>query len=282
MGVTARDSLNSLPAESGCSCELSSALSALYTRPRPTLAHPSPSAWLTAPSPAAPFAATTAALSPPPAPSPAAARATSTAAPTPRPVHRLANTALRPSAPASPASPAQPAPLAPAAAALPPAAGAPPTTLGGTSSAALQVTDPVVDARRAVALLEGADGAAEGLLDRVQRDVEALLDAYDNAFEPRKAAGAADSDAERGAELSRALASLDSLLALLSRSSVGGFVPPPPPSASSASLDPTEAALDSKLSAAHIERANERVQGLFKEVQRVKEGADIVKSALKG
>ncbi|GAA5997523.1 uncharacterized protein JCM10292_000908 [Rhodotorula paludigena] len=199
-----------------------------------------------------------------------------TAAPTPRPVHRLANTALRPSAPASPASPAQPPPLA-----APPAAGAPPTTLGGTSSAALQVTDPVVDARRAVALLEGADGAAEGLLDRVQRDVEALLDAYENAFEPRKAAGPADGDAERGAELSRALASLDSLLALLSRSSVGGFVPPLPPSAST-SLDPTEAALDSKLSAAHIERANERVQGLFKEVQRVKEGADIVKSALKG
>ncbi|GAA6011179.1 hypothetical protein JCM10207_005528 [Rhodosporidiobolus poonsookiae] len=209
--------------------------------------HPSPASFLTG-SPAAFTAPTPAAaasaFSPPAfAPSPAAAAA------------------------------ARPSPLPPTAQLAVPRSTRPPASARTGPAQGLHVEDPQVEARRAVGVLLGAaavsdaangahDGVkdADGLLDRVQRDVDELFDAYEHAF-----------DGGPAIDPSQSLASLTALLSLLSRSAAGGFVPPSSPH--SAPLE---------LSAAHLEAASKRAQDLFREVQRVKEGAEVVRAGLSG
>ncbi|TNY20094.1 hypothetical protein DMC30DRAFT_417275 [Rhodotorula diobovata] len=146
----------------------------------------------------------------------------------------------------------------------------PVASLAAISTATPHSADPVTDARRTLALLLGTGGAGdtstvttEGLLDRVQRDVESLLDAYDHAFDPPSL-----SSSRNPVDPSHALDSLDALVSLLARSSPGGFVPSSTP--------------DGPLSQAHLDRASERAQALFREGVRVRENADVVRAGLSG
>ncbi|GAA6057342.1 hypothetical protein JCM3770_001101 [Rhodotorula araucariae] len=180
----------------------------------------------------------------------------------PSPASALAPVAPSPFAlaPASPAAASLRPPRRPLSA-RPPLAG--PSTQGGAAStAALHSADPVSDARRALGVLLGI-GDGEGLLDRVQRDVDALLTAYDRAFDPdsshvgRPGAGAAE----------HALDSLNTLIALLARSSAGGFVP-------------SAAGEADRLTQAHLDRAGDRAQALFRQGQRASEAAEVVRAGL--
>ncbi|GAA5910491.1 hypothetical protein JCM8208_007621 [Rhodotorula glutinis] len=141
---------------------------------------------------------------------------------------------------------------------------APPGPATSASSLANpHLADPATEARRAIALLVGAGdqaSAAEGLLDRVQRDIDSLLAAYDHAFD-----GPSSSPSPSP---SSALDSLDALVSLLSRSAPGGFVPASMPAA--------------PLVQAHLDRASERAQALFREGVRVREGAEVVRAGLSG
>ncbi|GAA5884099.1 hypothetical protein JCM6882_002139 [Rhodosporidiobolus microsporus] len=220
------------------------------------MAHPSPSAFLTAPSPS-PFLNNTSAHTP-------------SAAPHPLPASFFPSAAALSPAPPPPAA-ARPSPLPSSSSALapprpPPATrpGAPPT-LASARGAGLTVEDPTVEAARALGVLlgtgggaggEGAEGA-EGLLDRVEREAEELLAGYERAFDEGGTAGAPDP--------SPSLTSLTALLSLLSRSSLGGFVPP----SSSSSASSAAGLPPPTLSQAHIDAASTRVGELFREVQRV-------------
>ncbi|GAA5983718.1 hypothetical protein JCM11641_001726 [Rhodosporidiobolus odoratus] len=141
-------------------------------------------------------------------------------------------------------------------------------------AAGLQVQDPQVEARRAVGVVLGAQAGsalgdgAEGLLDRVESEVMALLDTYEGAFE----------QGGKNIDPTHSLDSLTALLSLLSRSSLGGFVPSASTSSSvdSAALPPPE------LGQFHLDAANQRVQELFKEVQRGRERAEVVRVGLLG
>ena len=141
-----------------------------------------------------------------------------------------------------------------------------PTTSHAASSLANpHSADPATEARRAIALLVGPDPASsssEGLLDRVQRDIDSLLAAYDHAFSPRT------SPPSPALDPARALDSLDALVSLLARSAPGGFVPSAMP--------------DAPLAQAHLDRASERAQALFRDGVRVREGAEVVRAGLSG
>ncbi|GAA5842145.1 hypothetical protein JCM11251_006539 [Rhodosporidiobolus azoricus] len=152
-----------------------------------------------------------------------------------------------------------------------PARAHPPPTLTSTR-AGLTVDDPTVEAARTVGVLLGTQTGGvgkEGLLDRVEKEVEQLLTAYERAFE------AGEPAAGTGSPLS-SLPSLQSLLSLLSRSSVGGFIPPQPSSAPPEGLPPPT------LSQSHIDAAGSRVGELFKEVQRVREAGEVGRVGLTG
>ncbi|GEM11295.1 hypothetical protein Rt10032_c14g5312 [Rhodotorula toruloides] len=185
-------------------------------------------------------------------PSPAAA--SSPWAPSPHP------TTLPITAP-SPAGPAQPHRRATSVRTglAPPGAGAT-TSTGGHG---IVVEEPSVEATRNVGVLLGVGTEGEGLLDRVEKEVEAVLTAYERAFEVGNAAQA-ESDP------STALSTLSSLVALLSRSSVGGFVP-------SAASPP-----DTILSQTHLDQANERSRALYMQLKNVKEDAEVARAALAG
>ncbi|GAA5937324.1 hypothetical protein JCM3775_006581 [Rhodotorula graminis] len=198
--------------------------------------HPSqsPSAWLAAPSPSSSLLPPAAAAAPPPPPHLPRQRALST----------------RPSL-------APPAPPGPA------------TSHAASSLATPHSADPATEARRAVALLVGAPGpgAAEGLLDRVQRDIDSLLAAYERAFDAPSSSSPSPSPSPSP---SHALDSLDALVSLLSRSAPGGFVP--------STTTPDSA----PLAQAHLDRASERAQALFREGVRLREGAEVVRAGLSG
>ncbi|GAA5853969.1 hypothetical protein JCM8547_008174 [Rhodosporidiobolus lusitaniae] len=123
-----------------------------------------------------------------------------------------------------------------------------PSTVSARTNAGLHVEDPSVEARRAVGVLLGAGAGgegSEGLLERVERDVEELLSRLERAFE----------EGEKAVNPSSSPSSLTAIVALLARSSVGGFVPPstlPPPSAESGLPVPT-------LSQQHLDAADQRV-----------------------
>ncbi|GAA5931111.1 hypothetical protein JCM1841_000015 [Sporobolomyces salmonicolor] len=187
--------------------------------------------------------------------------------------------ALSPASQLSPAPPAaaahKPSPLPP-----PPLAPhshrAPSVAAGSTTTRTAAVTgvlleDPVLEARRTVGLLLGPGGAGPpqgaggGLLERLEKEVDAVLSRYETAFEPGNRQGPHD-----GAGLAAMLSTLDALVALLARSSVGGFDP--------ASL----ASPGQPLSPADVDRASANVQSLFKELQRSREGADLAKAGLSG
>ncbi|BGP20668.1 hypothetical protein JCM10213v2_008831 [Rhodosporidiobolus nylandii] len=153
-----------------------------------------------------------------------------------------------------------------------------PTASARTGPAAgLSVEDPSVEARRAVGVLLGAgangvtaaENGAEGLLERVERDIEGLLDAYERAFEEGGA----------GIDISQSLASLTSLLSLLSRSSLGGFVPSASPSSSTSSAAPIP---PRTLEQSDVDAASARVQELFREVQRRREAGEVARVGLTG
>ncbi|BGP35759.1 hypothetical protein JCM10296v2_007611 [Rhodotorula toruloides] len=138
-------------------------------------------------------------------------------------------------------------------------AGAGATT--STGGHGIVVEEPSVEATRNVAVLLGAGMDGEGLLDRVEREIEAILTAHERAF---GAGNTAQTD------LSTALSTLSSLVALLSRSSVGGFVPSP--------VSPSNA----NLSQTHLDQANERSRALYKQLKSVKDGAEVARAALAG
>lgn len=192
--------------------------------------HPSqsPSAWLGAPSPS------------------------STLPPPPPPHLALPSVARQRTLSARPSSLAPPGPA---------------TSHAASSLANPHSADPATEARRAIALLVGPDPASsssssEGLLDRVQRDIDSLLAAYDHAFSPRT------SPPSPALDPARALDSLDALVSLLARSAPGGFVPSAMP--------------DAPLAQAHLDRASERAQALFRDGVRVREGAEVVRAGLSG
>ncbi|GAA5958023.1 hypothetical protein JCM3765_006235 [Sporobolomyces pararoseus] len=126
----------------------------------------------------------------------------------------------------------------------------------------ITVQDPVIEARRNLALLLGtSDGTstASGLIDKLEMEVTAVLDSYEKAFE----AGTPPAD------LDSMYSTLDAVISVLSRSSLGGY------SATSLANPPT-------ISNSDLENATKNVQSLFKEVQRCKEGAEIVRAGLAG
>jgi hypothetical protein len=147
----------------------------------PSPAFPSPSAFQVPPSAATPHAGANGHAQSPPtflanSPAPSAVQQ-------PPPPHRpsplpSANTFLAPT---------------PRATRLPAPPGAAPTASGRTGpSSGLQVEDPGVEARRAVGVLlgagvEGSEGA-EGLLERVEKDVMGLLEGLEGAFEEGRGA----------------------------------------------------------------------------------------------
>ncbi|GAA5853943.1 hypothetical protein JCM8547_008165 [Rhodosporidiobolus lusitaniae] len=159
--------------------------------------------------------------------------------------------------------------------ALPTATGGParaPPTASTRTNAGLHVEDPSVEARRAVGVLlgagEGRGEGSEGLLERVERDVDELLSRLERAYE----------EGEEAIDPTASLSSLTALVALLSRSSVGGFVPPsplPPRSAESGLPAPT-------LSQQHLDAANRRVGELWKEVQSLRERGEVGRVGLTG
>ncbi|GAA5854905.1 hypothetical protein JCM9279_000193 [Rhodotorula babjevae] len=157
----------------------------------------------------------------------------------------------------------------------PPAASQAPSSLANPHSA-----DPATEARRAIALFVGAGdpaAPAEGLLDRVQRDIDALLAAYEHAFSPRTPSSpptSSSSSSSPAPDPSRALDSLDALVSLLARSAPGGFVP--------STMTMTMATPDAPLAQAHLDRASERAQALFREGVRAREGAEVVRAGLSG
>ncbi|GAA6044466.1 hypothetical protein JCM8097_004467 [Rhodosporidiobolus ruineniae] len=175
---------------------------------------------------------------------------------------------------ASPAaSLSRPSPLPSSSLLAPPAARTPrPPTQGApsarTSGGGIHIEDPSTEATRALGVLLGAGGGegGGGLLERVERDVEALFESYERAFDERGPAGT---------DPQQALASLTALLSLLSRSSLGGFVPPAPPSSDLPLPPPT-------LGQADVDAASTRAQALFKEVQRVREGGEVARVGLTG
>ncbi|GAA5990279.1 hypothetical protein JCM5350_002076 [Sporobolomyces pararoseus] len=141
-----------------------------------------------------------------------------------------------------------------------------PTGGGGGQSVRTQggisVQDPVIEARRNLALLLGtSDGTstAQGLIDKLEMEVTQVLDSYEKAFEP----------GTPRADLASMYTTLDAVISILSRSSLGGY------SATSLANPPT-------ISNSDLENATKNVQSLFKEVQRCKEGAEIVRAGLAG
>ncbi|GAA5954241.1 hypothetical protein JCM8115_003349 [Rhodotorula mucilaginosa] len=120
--------------------------------------------------------------------------------------------------------------------------------------------NPTADAANALA-------QATALVDKVERDLLALLDRCQAAYTDADVAPAPDSTTP--------LNSLSSLISLLSRSALGGFVPPAPPPST-----PAAAAASTTLSQAQLDQANERSQTLFKQLQAVRERAEIVRAGL--
>ncbi|BGP52098.1 hypothetical protein JCM10450v2_008069 [Rhodotorula kratochvilovae] len=188
-------------------------------------------------------------------------------APSPAPALALSPSALPPASPAASLRPhPAPGPARRALSSRPPLGPLGATTQAGGSTAVLHSADPVNEARRALGVLLGA-GDGEGLLDRVQRDVESLFASYEHAFDPAQPNSTATDPAH-------ALDSLNALIALLSRSSAGGFVPSP----AAAGGDPEGARLTQK----HLDAAGERAQALFREGVKVREGAEVVRAGLSG
>ncbi|GAA5879730.1 hypothetical protein JCM1840_006839 [Sporobolomyces johnsonii] len=180
-----------------------------------------------------------------------------------------------PTAYSTPPSQSAPPPLPPPP--LPPRSTRAPSVAAASTTRTAPATgvlldDPVLDARRTLALLLGPGGAddhtpAQGLLHRLETDVDAVLTRYETAF----AQGTPHGD-HCGADISTMLSTLDALVALLSRSSVGGFDP-------SHSL---AAPGGRPLAQTDVDRASANVQSLFKELQRSREGAELAKAGLSG
>ncbi|GAA5902466.1 uncharacterized protein JCM6883_001418 [Sporobolomyces salmoneus] len=136
-------------------------------------------------------------------------------------------------------------------------------TTGGSS--ALVVQDPMIEAKKGLALLLGTSQGVEGgersggLIDKLENEATSVLDCVERAFE----AGTPPPDLES------MYSTLDILISLLSRSALGGY------SEKSLANPPL-------ISTGDLERVTKGVQGLFREVQRCKEGAEIARVGLSG
>lgn len=154
----------------------------------------------------------------------------------------------------------------------------------------MTITDPVTEARRSLALLVGNDNQGGGLLDTLQVQVEKVLNGYERAFEEqgnqsnlsskvflplnfsfRKSR--ADSVCSTD-DLKTMYSTLDAIISLLSRSSLGGY--------SIGGKEERGTVEEGKIGPVELERAQKLVQGLFREVQRCKEGGEIVRAGLTG
>ncbi|KWU45224.1 hypothetical protein RHOSPDRAFT_33169 [Rhodotorula sp. JG-1b] len=134
----------------------------------------------------------------------------------------------------------------------------PPPPPPASSSGPRVDLNPTADAANALA-------QSTALVDQVGRDLLTLLDRCESAYED---------DAGPSPDSITLLNSLANLISLLSRSALGGFVPTPPPPPSAA------AAAESTPSQAQLDQASERSQTLFKQLQTVRERAEIVRAGL--
>lgn len=140
--------------------------------------------------------------------------------------------------------------------------------------------NPTADAANALA-------QATALVDQVERDLLALLDRCQAAYTdadvapapgrcpaspPDKSYSSQLTPNDDDADSTTLLNSLSSLISLLSRSALGGFVPPPSPAAA--------AAASTTLSQAQLDQVSERSQTLFKQLQAVRERAEVVRAGL--
>ncbi|GAA6006586.1 hypothetical protein JCM11491_003107 [Sporobolomyces phaffii] len=149
---------------------------------------------------------------------------------------------------------------------------APPSVRTSAINSALQVQDPVLETRKALALLVGLGPGAQrlGLVDQLELDVTRVLDSYDRVYEhdDRDRVGEPDSP---GLELGKMYDTLDTLVSILSRSAPGGYSPQQASSSVPPGIAPTD-----------LEFATRTVQTHFKELQRCKDGAEIVRAGLVG
>ncbi|POY75015.1 hypothetical protein BMF94_1991 [Rhodotorula taiwanensis] len=144
----------------------------------------------------------------------------------------------------------------------PPLAAQQPTASIRTTTSGIHLENPTTEATRALALCSGPNG----LVETVERDLLKLVQQAKRAYE----------GTGTPADPHAALASLSALISLLSRSALGGFVPP-----SSSSQVPSSAAPSGTvISQAQLDQASERSQALFKELQAVRERAEVVRAGL--
>ncbi|GAA5855223.1 hypothetical protein JCM3766R1_001819 [Sporobolomyces carnicolor] len=131
------------------------------------------------------------------------------------------------------------------------------TTTTTTTTTTAATIGPVTEAKRNLALLLGDDAGKGGLVDQLERTVSHVLDSIEHAFDPQTPSPDLDSMYDL----------LDSIINVLSRSSLGGQ----PASAPESTTNTTDLA-----------HATWTVQTLFKELQRTREGAEIARTGLAG
>ncbi|GAA5822088.1 hypothetical protein JCM5353_006226 [Sporobolomyces roseus] len=141
-------------------------------------------------------------------------------------------------------------------------------TVSVRTQSGITITDPVTEARRSLALLVGNDNQGGGLLDTLQVQVERALNGYERAFEEQ------GNQSNLSSDLETMYSTLDAIISLLSRSSLGGY--------SIGGKEERVTVEEGKVGPGELERAQKLVQGLFREVQRCKEGGEIVRAGLTG
>ncbi|SCV74113.1 BQ2448_6545 [Microbotryum intermedium] len=126
--------------------------------------------------------------------------------------------------------------------------------------------EPVVEARKVVALLNGVDGqSGSGLLARLEHECYVVFEMYERAYE--------EGYEPDPTALQTMLSTMQHLISTLQSSAVGGYPLEVAASTDSPSLTPSALAT-------RIEQTSNTVRDLFKERMRVKEGAEIVRNVL--
>ncbi|GAA5871404.1 hypothetical protein JCM3774_005589 [Rhodotorula dairenensis] len=138
-----------------------------------------------------------------------------------------------------------------------------PRSVRSTAVAHLVDNSPTAEARSALA-------KASGLVHQVEKDLVALLDRIESAYH----AAPATRPPQRPP-----LETLSALISLLSRSALGGFVPPPSV-ADDASAAAGPSAEITTISQAQTDDAQARSQALFKQLQSIRERAEVVRAGL--
>ncbi|SGY46659.1 BQ5605_C001g00457 [Microbotryum silenes-dioicae] len=126
--------------------------------------------------------------------------------------------------------------------------------------------EPVLEARKVVALLNGVEGqSGSGMLARLEQECQVVFEMYGRAYE--------EGYKPDPTALQNMLSTMQHLLSTLQSSAVGGYPLAAASSADSSSMTPSALAT-------RIEQASSTVRDLFKERMRVKEGAEIVRNVL--